>query len=452
VLKLNLIMKKTLKIIALLIVFALAYAVYTNYPKLNIISGYAAKNMNSSVFLANRTTEITTNEDNNFTPINQATIEVNTDSKSVEASAFGLLKRKAIYREGLGAVLLTKGYDENTTYLVPKRTKTNTNRPYPYGDLPQKDTLFAEIDYKNLKAVVDSAFTNNQIKKTRSVLVLYKDQILAEEYADGFDENSLLQGWSMTKSITATIYGILQKQGKLNINDNAKIDAWKNDERANITINDLLHMNSGLAWQEVYEGISDVTKMLFLAENMAKAQEEKQLIGKPNESWNYSSGTSNLLSGMLRKYFDSHQDYLDFWYSSLIDKIGMHSMVIEADLAGNYVGSSYSWATTRDWAKFGLLYLHKGNWNGEQLFDESWVDYVKTPTETSKGVYGGHFWLNAGGKYPDAPKDIYSANGFQGQRVFIIPSKGLVVVRMGLVGDSGFDFNLFLKEITDCVE
>ncbi|HBS11371.1 MAG TPA: serine hydrolase, partial [Flavobacteriaceae bacterium] len=316
----------------------------------------------------------------------------------------------------------------------------------------QKDTLFAEIDYKNLKAVVDSAFTNNQIKKTRSVLVLYKDQILAEEYADGFDENSLLQGWSMTKSITATIYGILQKQGKLNINDNAKIDAWKNDERANITINDLLHMNSGLAWQEVYEGISDVTKMLFLAENMAKAQEEKQLIGKPNESWNYSSGTSNLLSGMLRKYFDSHQDYLDFWYSSLIDKIGMHSMVIEADLAGNYVGSSYSWATTRDWAKFGLLYLHKGNWNGEQLFDESWVDYVKTPTETSKGVYGGHFWLNAGGKYPDAPKDIYSANGFQGQRVFIIPSKGLVVVRMGLVGDSGFDFNLFLKEITDCVE
>lgn len=444
-------MKKILKIIALVIVLALIYVVYANYPKLNIISGYAAKNMSSSIFLAGRSQEITTTQDNSFTPINQATVEVDKKEKLIEASAFGLLKRKAIYREGLGSVLLTKDYDENTAYLVPKRTKTTTNLSYPYGDLPQKDTLFTNVDYKALQAVVDNAFTNNEVQKTRSVLVLYKDQILAEKYTEGFDQNSLLQGWSMTKSITATIYGILQKQGKLSVNDKAPIDSWKDDERANITINDLLHMNSGLAWAEDYEGISDVTKMLFLAEDMSKSQEEKKLVGKANESWNYSSGTSNLLSGLLRKNFNSHQDYLDFWYSALIDKIGMHSMTIEADLAGNYVGSSYSWATTRDWAKFGLLYLHKGNWNGEQLFDESWVDYVKTPTATSDGQYGGHFWLNAGGKYPDAPKDIYSANGFQGQRVFIIPSKGLVIVRMGLIGSAGFDFNLFLKGVTESI-
>ncbi len=445
-------MKKFLKIIALVIVLVLIYVVYTNYPKLNIISGYSAKNMSSSVFLAGRTSEVTTKQDNNFSPINQAKIEVNQEKKIVIGSSFGILKRKAIYREGLGSVLLTKGYDENTAYFVPKRTKTNTNLPYPYGDNPQKDTVFSEIDYKSLQKTVDYAFTKNEIKKTRAVLVIYKDQIIAEKYSDGFDKKSLLQGWSMTKSITATIYGILQKQGQLSINDKAEIEPWKNDERANITINDLLHMNSGLEWAEDYEGISDVTKMLFLAENMAKVQEEKELVGKPNESWNYSSGTSNLLSGLLRKNFKTHQGYLDFWYSALIDKIGMHSMTIEADLAGNYVGSSYSWATTRDWAKFGLLYLHKGNWNGEQLFDESWVDYVKTPTATSNGEYGGHFWLNAGGKYPDAPKDIFSANGFQGQRVFIIPSKGLVVVRMGLVGSDGFDFNLFLKEIVASVD
>jgi len=444
-------MKKFLKITVLIIVLALIYVVYVNYPKLNIISGYAAKNMNSSVFLASRGQEITTTQDNNFTPINQATVVVDKKEKSIVASAFGLLKRKAIYREGLGAVLLTKNYDENTPYLIPKRIKTAKNLPYPYGDNLQKDTLFTNVDYKALQAFVDKAFTNNAIKKTRSVLVIYKDQILAEKYAEGFDKNSLLQGWSMTKSITATIYGILKKQGKLSINDKAPIDSWKDDERADITINDLLHMNSGLEWAEDYEGISDVTKMLFLAENMAKVQEEKQLVGKPNESWNYSSGTSNLLSGLLRKKFNSHQDYLDFWYSALIDKIGMHSMIIEADLAGNYVGSSYSWATTRDWAKFGLLYLHKGNWSGEQLFDESWVDYVKTPTATSDGQYGGHFWLNAGGKYPDAPKDIFSANGFQGQRIFIIPSKDLVIVRTGLVGSGGFDFNLFLKEIVNSV-
>jgi len=444
-------MKKIIKIIALIVVLVIVYFVYTNYSKLNIVSGYASKNMNSSVFLANRTVEITTAQDNNFSPINQAKVVINKEEKSTIGSAFGLMKRKAMYRDGLGSVLLTKGFDESTTYLTPKRTKTTTNLPFPYGDLKQKDTVFSEIDYKALENIVNKAFSNNEIKKTRTVLVIYKDHIIAEKYGDGLDKSSLLQGWSMTKSITATIFGILQKHGKVDINDKAPIDAWKKDERANITINDLLHMNSGLSWKEDYGGISDVTEMLFLAEDMSKVQLEKELIGKPNESWNYSSGTSNLLSGILRNYFSNHQEYLDFWYSGLIDKIGMHSMTIEADLAGNYVGSSYSWATTRDWAKFGLLYLHKGNWNGEQLFDASWTDYVAAPTATSDGQYGGHFWLNAGGYYPDAPRDIFSANGFQGQRIFVIPSKELVIVRMGLIGSDGFDFNEFLKEIVSTI-
>ncbi|MCF6297904.1 MAG: beta-lactamase family protein [Flavobacteriaceae bacterium] len=443
--------KRFIKIILFLFVLILIYVVYTNYPRLNIISGYSAKNMSSSIFLANRTFKVTDYQDNNFPPIKVANDKVDLELKSATATVYGLMKRKAIYREGLGSALITKGYDENKPFLIPKREKINTNLPFPYGDLEQKDTLFSTIDYKELKNAIGNAFSNNEVKKTRAILVIYKDHIIAEKYAKGFDKNSILLGWSMTKSITATIYGILQKQGELNINDKAPIDLWKDDERSQITINDLLQMNSGLEWAENYYSISDVTKMLFLTEDMSKIQKEKQLIGKQNESWNYSSGTTNLLSGMLREYFNSHQEYLDFWYSNLIDKIGMYSMTIEADLSGNYVGSSYGWATTRDWAKFGLLYLHKGNWNGEQLFNESWVDYVKNPTATSNGGYGGHFWLNAGGKYPDAPKDIYSANGFQGQRVFIIPSKDLVVVRMGLVGSDGFDFNKFLKEIVNSV-
>ena len=127
-------------------------------------------------------------------------------------------------------------------------------------------------------------------------------------------------------------------------------------------------------------------------------------------------------------------------------------MLIEADFKGNYVGSSYGWATTRDWSKFGLLYLHKGNWNGEQIFDASWEDYVKTPTNNSNGEYGGHFWLKAGCIYPDAPTDLYSANGYQGQYVYIIPSKDLVIVRMGLTNDdNAVDFNAFLKGIVASV-
>lgn len=443
--------KKSIKILLLLIILITVYIVYTNYPRLNIMSGYSAKNMSSSVFLAGRDFEFTDNTDNNFPPIDIADDEVDYESRSATASVYGLMKREAIYREGLGSVLVTENFDDIEPYLTPKRTKLSNNLPFPYGELDPKDTVFSNVDYESLIKAVNSSFSENSIKKTRAVLVIFKDHIIAEKYDDGFDKNSKILGWSMTKSITSTIYGILQRQGKLNINDRAPIESWKNDKRAKITISDLLHMNSGLEWNEDYNTISDVTNMLFLAENMAKIQEEKPLIGKPNETWNYSSGTSNLLSGILRSYFNSHQEYLDFWYSSLIDKIGMNSMLIETDVSGNFVGSSYGWATPRDWAKFGLLYLHKGNWNGEQIFDESWIDYVTTPTNTSNGQYGGHFWLNSSKVYPDAPEDLYSANGYQGQRVFIIPSKELVIVRMGLAEEPDFNFNEFLKEIISSI-
>jgi hypothetical protein len=206
-------------------------------------------------------------------------------------------------------------------------------------------------------------------------------------------------------------------------------------------------MNSGLEWEENYSKICDATKMLFIEEDMTKLQINKPLVGKPNNTWNYSSGTTNLLSGILRKQFKTHQEYLDFWYTNLLDKIGMNSAIVETDMAGNFVGSSYGWATTRDWAKFGLLYLHKGNWNGEQIFDESWTKYVSTPTNTSNGNYGAQFWLNTGGRFPNVPKDMFYASGFQGQMVAIFPSNDLVIVRMGLKEDPEFDFNVLLSGI-----
>ena len=318
---------------------------------------------------------------------------------------------------------------------------------FPYGEKEQNDTVFSNIDYAKLNTAIEHAFDKKgeKDKRTRSVIVIYKDKIIAEKYADGFDKNSKLLGWSMTKSITATYFGILQKQGKIDIMKPAPIAEWATDERSKITLNDLLHMNSGLEWEENYGKISDVTKMLFIAEDMTKSQIVKPLVGKPNNTWNYSSGTTNLLSGILRKQFKTHQDYLDFWYSALIDKIGMNSMIVESDMAGNFVGSSYSWATTRDWAKFGLLYLHKGNWNGEQLFAPNWAKYVATPTNGSNGKYGAHFWLNANGDFPDVPRDFYRCSGYQGQMVAIFPSQDMVVVRMGLSEE--FDFNGFLSDV-----
>ncbi len=448
-------MKKALKFILLVAILGFVYIVYTNYPRLNIITGFSSKSVASGMFLANRTQESVEQGDNNFPPIDQATNKVNIADRSVISSVFGLKSRKAIYIDGLGAVLINDDYDPDKEVEIPHRYKTSNDLAFPYGSLPQKDTLFTNINYKDLQEYVEDAFdkSDESIKRTRSVLVVYKDQIIAEKYADGFDKDTRILGWSMTKSIAATIYGILQKQGRLDISSTTNIPSWQEDDRKDITYNDLLHMNSGLEWIEDYNTLSDVSKMLFLETEMGKVQLEKPLAGKPNESWNYSSGTTNLLAGfLLRKEFKSHQEYLDFWYEELLDKIGMHSAIIETDLAGNFVGSSYGWANTRDWAKFGLLYLHQGNWNGDQIIDSTWVKYVSTPTNGSNGRYGAHFWLNAGGHYPDAPKDLFSCNGYQGQMVFIIPSKKLVIVRTGLTEEPEFDFNGFLRGILSSIE
>lgn len=439
---------KIFKRILLFIVIAIVLVVYFNYPKLEVASGFATKNLGSSAFVADRSMAFTTATDNNMLPIDIVNSTIDSSKNFVIANALGTFPKKAIYRKGLGCVLVAEDYDESTPYLSPKRDKiVNDSLPYPYGILPQKDTVFGNVDYALLNNAVDSAF--NEDNKTRAVLVIYKNQIIAEKYAKGFDKNAKQQGWSMTKSLTSTMYGVLQSKGKLNVNDKAPVELWENDKRSQITLNNLLQMNSGLEWSEDYFSISDATKMLFMSKDMGSKQAEKPLIGKPNESWYYSSGTTNLLSKILRSYYPNHQAYLNAWYSDLVDKIGMHSMVIEADQVGTYVGSSYCWATPRDWAKLGLLYLHKGNWNGMQIFDESWVKYATTPTNSSNGNYGAQIWLNVGGvEYPDVPEDVFSFHGFSGQRVFIIPSKDLVIVRMGL---KSMNHNKMLKEILSAI-
>ena len=439
---------KIFKRILLLLAVTLIIVVLVNYPKLNILSGYSAKSMSSSVFVAGRTLAFTDSTDNNFSPVNLATDKVDLEEKYATASTLGLLTRKAVYREGLGSVLITKDFDASRKALVPFRSLPNDSIAYPYGNAPQKDSVFANIDYKHLNETIDALFHPNF--KSRAILVIYKDQIIAERYGKGFDKDSRILGWSMTKSVMSTVYGIMQTQGKLNVQDKAPVAEWQNDDRKQITIHNLLQMNSGLEWDENYDKISDVTKMLFLEQDMTQMQKEKPLVGKPNESWNYSSGTTNLLSGILRQKLGSQQEYLDYWYRELIDKIGMNSMLLETDMAGHYVASSYAWATTRDWAKFGLLYLHKGNWNGTQIFAPEWADYAVTPTPTSKGRYGAQFWLNAESRFKDVPTNMFYADGYQGQRVYVLPDQEMVIVRFGLNGD--YSENWFLKNVISALK
>ena len=443
-------MKKILSYSLLIILLALAVVVYIYYPRLDLVTGFASKNMCSCTFVAGREPETVAAQDNGFSPVSWAVSEIS-DSGAAISKVFGIKTRKSAFTEGIGCTLLPPDTKRNERQKdLPQRKYSTSEEAYPYGSGHPKDSTFANVDMARLTSAVDAAFA--PANKTRAVVVLYRDHLIREKYATGFSADTPQQGWSMTKSITSAVLGILHRQGKISLEQDHLFPEWEQDGRAQITLNDLLRMNSGLEWDEDYTRISDVTKMLFLAEDMSRVQLQKSLAGEPGSSWNYSSGTSNLLSGFIRKQFSSHQDYLDFWYSQLIDKIGMTSMVIETDLVGNYVGSSYSWATPRDWAKFGLLYLHRGNWNGDQILEPSWVDYSSKPTNGSNGEYGAHFWLNAGGKFPDVPRDMFSANGFQGQYVFVIPSQDLVVVRTGLIEEPDFDVNAFLGGISKAVQ
>jgi CubicO group peptidase (beta-lactamase class C family) len=447
-------MKKVVKFGALIVLVGLIYFGFTTYPKLDLISGFSAKSIASGHFIDHRSQQMIEKGDNDINLIDLAQNEIDESGQFATASVKGLKERKAIYREGLGATLINEDFDINQPYLTPKREFSKNNLSFPYGDNESKDSIFSTIDYQKINQLVENAFDKKgeKTKRTRALLIIYKDKIIAEKYDTGFNKNSKILGWSMTKSITATLFGILEKQKGFNIYQPAPIPEWANDDRKKITTNDLLHMNSGLEWDEHYDRICDATEMLFQAEDMTRVQLEKPLAFQPNTHWNYSSGTTNLLSGILRKQFKTHQEYLDFWYSALIDKIGMHSMLVETDMTGNYVGSSYGWATARDWAKFGLLYLHQGNWNGEQLFKPNWAKYVATPTNTSNGRYGGQFWLNSSGYFPDAPRDMYYASGFQGQMVAIFPSHDLVIVRMGLKENPEFDFNGLLSGVVGSIK
>jgi CubicO group peptidase (beta-lactamase class C family) len=439
-------------------------------------SGFVAKYICSSTFISDLDPAIVFDE--YLKPVNPlaafVNYTINSEDQSVIASMYGMSKLKAVYREGCGCSLVIDISEEEmrAQKLVPPQF--DERRPYRWKNLlwPQGSEVadpnqLEGIDMASLEKAMDAAFAEpgpDKLRKTKAVLVVHDGKLIAERYAPGFHKDMPLLGWSMSKSVTNALVGILVKEGKLDIMQPAPVSEWQDadDSRKNITLDQLLRMSSGIAFDETYGPLADATDMLYGSYDFGAFAAAKPLEADPDTKWYYSSGTANIIARMVRQTIEKEYDYYyQFLYEKLFDKIGMHSAIFEPDSSGTFVGSSYAHATPRDWARFGLLYLQDGVWEGERILPEGWVTYTTTPTPGApKGEYGAHFWLNAGNpdnpnerRYPGSPREVYEAAGFQEQKVIVIPSKKLVLVRFGATTHRpAWDNDEFIRNILAAFE
>lgn len=446
---------------SLLIVVAggLGYGIYYASQAFPIITGYGAKNLCSCAYLSGRSEQSVLDNELSAFPLSIGTFELHPEDSSATASVFGFATHKAVFRKGLGCTLVNEMSEEELrkqTFNLPVALPNQDSIAWPMGNLV-RDTVITGVDYTLLNKTVEEAFAEpgeTKNRRTRAIIVIYDGQIIAEKYAEGFDKNTRQLGWSMAKSVTNALIGILVRDGKLSLNDAAPFEEWKNDKRSAITINNLMQMSSGLQWEENYSKPSDATNMLFKSKDAGLLASHSPYESEPGKIFKYSSGTSNMLAWIIR-HSVGDSAYYAFASERLFKKTGMHSMILEPDAGGTFVGSSYAFATPRDWGRFGLLFLNDGMFNGERILPEGWSEYSSTPCEGAPiGEYGAQFWLNAGSKtdvvkrvYPDVPPDLYWADGYEGQNVFILPSKDLVVVKLSQSSGNYLDDNQFLANI-----
>jgi hypothetical protein len=422
------------------------------------ITGYAAKNIASGVFVAGRTQESIEKEDINFFPVSYSKNTVDYDKGIVTSKLLGIWKSEAVYNEGLGCTLVRDFSTEEVLSLdYPEVTLPEGNPdtiPWPAGDF-LADSIPAGINMQALSDMLDRVFEDTaNYKGTFAVTVVYKDQLVAERFRSDLNPDNLFLSWSMAKSFTNAMVGAMVGDGLLDLNAPMNIKEWAKDDRKNITLDNLLHMTSGLEFSEAYYKmrLTNTTTMLLKNGDMGDYAKSKKLLFEPDSVWSYSSGSGNIIQDYLRTAFNSHEDYLAYPRKAIFNKAGMRSLVWEVDASGTFVGSSYLYATMRDYARFGLLYMHNGNWLGEQIFPENWVSYTTTPAEGSGGGYGAMFLLNRNGEFPGMPDDLYYCDGYEGQRIFIMPSKELVIVRTGCSPRGTIDWQSFLKGIVEAVE
>jgi CubicO group peptidase (beta-lactamase class C family) len=426
-----------------------------------IMAGMDAKVMCSCVFVTGRSEEsVKAKELQVFPGLTWAEIAVNHDDSSVTASLLWTT-RKAIFREGLGCTLLAERSEKEVRtqrIRVPEPATANMDTiDWPTGDRVE-NPVTGGIDQTLLTQIVDSAFIDadpSQPNNTHAVVIIHDGKIVAEKYAPGFSKDSRHMGWSMTKSVNNALIGIMLHEKKFDVSMRVPIGEWHTDDRQTITFDHLLRASSGLRWSESYFIPSSTFHEMFMnRDDKGGYAASLELEDEPGAVWEYSSGTSNILSKLLRHEIGDEQ-YYQFPYQKLFRRIGAFSAIMEVDASGTFVASSYSFATARDWGRLGLLYLNDGKWAGEQILPAGWVSYSLTPaTAAPLREYGAQIWLNLGSVndpsqrlLPGVPTDAFLFEGFERNSVTIIPSRKLVVVRLGVTHNGSFHLAKFLRAI-----
>lgn len=435
--------------LAVLALVGLAAGAWTLSPLVSIALAYKAKMICSAMYvagqdLAEATADLYTDD---LEQLRRVQVEVDFAAQIVTARLAGVFTRTAGHLPGQGCAL-------DRPHRVLDDLATRSQAVYAVG---RNESLAEATVLPSLQAVLDDAFaepTGRGPRRTSAVVILRDGRLIAERYRAGIDASTPLPGWSMTKSVMNALVGALVEQGRLSIDQPVSIPAWRaaGDSRRHITADHLLKMSSGLKFDEgMSSARSDVMRMLFGSAGVAEYSINRPVEAEPGTRWQYASANSNVLSAWIRAAVGG--DYHEYPRRALFGPLGMESAILETDSHGTFVASSYMYATARDWARFGQLYLSDGIWDGRRILPAGWVEYSTTPAPADPArQYGAHFWLKVpaeyGGTHDRLPSDAFHAVGHEAQFVTVIPSAGLVIVRLGRTRyPDGWDHVQFVERV-----
>jgi hypothetical protein len=389
------------------------------------------------------------------------TYRIDRTKKEVTADLGGLASSRAVWRGPLGCQVV---HDGVTPLAIPAEEPRGPSLLPPIAG----DAVVAPTD-PALKAALDRAFAepgSGPHRYTRAIVIVKDGRVIAERYAPGYGIATPQIGWSMTKSVTNALLGILVREGKLDMTAPAPVAAWQGDAHHAITPDNMLRMASGLEfgqslysdWQSMFDPSS---QMEFDVPDMAAMAEKAPVTHAPGAFFTYSNGNTLLLSRIVReKAGNTPEAFLRFAHRALFDKLGMEHVTFEFDDAGTPIGASHMWATARDWARFGVLFADDGVVGGERILPQGWVDYSARPTPGSGLVgYGAGWWTNRGAG--DAartrvaagmPADSFMARGTQGQFIIVVPRRKLVIVKLGSAYTRMGDIDAMARLTADTVQ